>query len=79
MAVLALITGALVAGRDPEIRPAAAIAVAMRNPGLALTMAEANHAPPVVSAVIMGYTAGVALVVSALLWHKRRQTRALGL
>lgn len=35
--------------------------------------------PPVVSAVIMGYTAGVALVVSALLWHKRRQTRALGL
>jgi BASS family bile acid:Na+ symporter len=55
MAVLALITGALVAGRDPEIRPAAAIAVAMRNPGLALTMAEANHAPPVVSAVIMGY------------------------
>ena len=79
MAVLALITGALVAGRDPEIRPAAGIAVAMRNPGLALTMAEANHAPPVVSAVIMGYTAGVALVVSALLWHKRRQTRALGL
>jgi BASS family bile acid:Na+ symporter len=79
MAAFALITGSLVAGRDPAIRPAAGIAVAMRNPGLALTMAEANHAPPVVSAVIIGYTVGVALVVSAVLWRKRRQTRELGL
>ena len=79
MAAFALITGSLVAGRDPAIRPAAGIAVAMRNPGLALTMAEANHAPPMVSAVIIGYTVGVALVVSAVLWRKRRQTRELGL
>lgn len=79
MAILALATGMLVAHGDPEVRPAAAIAIAMRNPGLALTMAEANHAPPVVSAVILGYTAGVALVVSAFLWHRRRQARAMGL
>lgn len=79
MAVFALAIGALVAQRDPEVRPAAAIAVAMRNPGLALTMAEANHAPPVVSAVIMGYTAGVAVVVSAVLWYRRRQARPTGL
>ena len=79
MAILALATGLLVAHGDPEVRPAAAIAIAMRNPGLALTMAEANHAPPVVSAVILGYTAGVALVVSAFLWHRRRQARAMGL
>jgi len=79
MAILALATGTLVAHGDPEVRPAAAIAIAMRNPGLALTMAEANHAPPVVSAVILGYTAGVALVVSAFLWHRRRQARAMGL
>ena len=79
MAALALAMGSLVAGRDPEIRPAAGIAVAMRNPGLALTMAEANHAPPVVSAVIIGYTVGVAVVVSAVLWHQRRQARESGL
>jgi hypothetical protein len=32
-----------------------------------------------VSAVIMGYTVGVALVVSGFLWWKRRQMRAMGL
>jgi len=73
MALLALGTGSLVALRDPEVRPAAAIAIAMRNPGLALTMAEANRAPPAVSAVILGYTVGVALVVSAFLWYRRRR------
>ncbi len=79
MAALALAMGSMVAGRDPEIRPAAGIAVAMRNPGLALAMAEANHAPPMVSAVIIGYTAGVAVVVSAVLWHQRRRARESGL
>ena len=78
MAILALATGALVALRDPEVRPAAAIAIAMRNPGLALTMAEANRAPPAVSAVILGYTVGVALVVSVFLWHRRRRAGDTG-
>jgi bile acid:Na+ symporter, BASS family len=79
MALFALAMGSLFAGRDAEARPAAAIAVAMRNPGLALVIAEANHAPPAVSAVILGYTVGVALVVSGYLWWKRRQMRAIGL
>ena len=69
---------------NPEVRKRIEDTGSITRPGSPealgkLTMAEANHAPPVVSAVIMGYTAGVALVVSALLWHKRRQTRALGL
>jgi BASS family bile acid:Na+ symporter len=79
MAIFALAIGGLLAGRDAEARPAAAIAVAMRNPGLALVIAEANRAPPAVSAVILGYTVGVALVVSGFLWWKRRKMRAMGL
>jgi BASS family bile acid:Na+ symporter len=79
MAIFALAIGSLFAGHDAEARPAAAIAVAMRNPGLALVIAEANRAPPAVSAVILGYTVGVALVVSIFLWWKRRQMRAMGL
>jgi BASS family bile acid:Na+ symporter len=79
MAIFALAIGGLLAGHDAEARPAAAIAVAMRNPGLALVIAEANRAPPAVSAVILGYTVGVALVVSGFLWWKRRKMRAMGL
>lgn len=79
MAIFALAIGGLFAGNDSEARPAAAIAVAMRNPGLALVIAEANHAPPEVTAVVLGYTVGVALVVSVFLGWKRRQMRAIGL
>jgi BASS family bile acid:Na+ symporter len=79
MAIFALAIGSLLAGRDAEARPASAIAGAMRNPGLALVIAEANRAPPAVSAVILGYTVGVALVVSGFLWWKRRKMRAMGL
>jgi BASS family bile acid:Na+ symporter len=79
MAIFALAIGGLFAGNDAQARPAAAIAVAMRNPGLALVIAEANRAPPAVTAVVLGYTVGVALVVSVFLWWKRRQMRALGL
>ena len=79
MTVFALTIGALFAGRDTEARPATSIAVAMRNPGLAMVIANANHAPPAVTAVIMGYTVGVVLVVSAYLWWKRRLAREIGL
>jgi BASS family bile acid:Na+ symporter len=79
MAIFALAIGGLFAGNDAQARPAAAIAVAMRNPGLALVIAEANHAPPAVTAVVLGYTVGVALVVSGFLGWKRRQMRAIGL
>ena len=79
LAIFTLAIGALFAGNDAEARPVAAVAVAMRNPGLALVIAEANRAPPAVSAAIMGYKVGVALVVSGFLWWKRRQMHASGL
>lgn len=79
LSVFALSIGALSAGRDAEVRPAGAIAVAMRNPGLALVIAQANHAQPAVTAAIIGYSFGVGLVVAAFLWWKRRQASAMGL
>ncbi|MEI6301197.1 MAG: hypothetical protein WCR74_07115 [Betaproteobacteria bacterium] len=79
LSVLALATGALFVGRDSEVRSVAAIAVAMRNPGLAMVMANANHAPPAVTATIMGYTLGVALVVTVFLWWQKRRSGTTGL
>jgi BASS family bile acid:Na+ symporter len=69
----ALVIGWVFAWRDPGVRPAAAIAAAMRNPGLALVIATVNRAPPDVTATVIGYALGlgVALVV-ALQWHKWR-------
>ena len=69
----ALLVGEVFAGRDSAVRPAAALAAAMRNPGLALVIATVNKAPPGVAAAIIGYTLGMALVVIAYLqWRKRR-------
>ena len=42
MTLCALAVGAAFAGRDAEVRPAAAVAAAMRNPGLALVIATVN-------------------------------------
>ena len=43
MTVCALAVGAAFAWRDAEVRPAAAVAAAMRNPGLALVIATVNR------------------------------------
>ena len=73
MTLCALAVGAAFAWRDAEVRPAAAIAAAMRNPGLALVIATVNHAPPGVTAAVIGYTLGLAVTIIAFLqWHKRR-------
>ncbi len=72
MTLLALAVGATFAGRDAEVRPAAAIAAAMRNPGLALLIAALNRAPPEVTAAIIGYAIGLAIaIVMFLQWRKR--------
>ena len=69
----ALAVGAAFAWRDPAVRPAAAIAAAMRNPGLALVIATVNGAPPSVTAAVIGYALGLGLtIVGYLQWRKRR-------
>jgi BASS family bile acid:Na+ symporter len=74
MTLCALLVGQAFAGRDSAVRPAAALAAAMRNPGLAIVIATVNNTPPGVTAAIIGYTFGMVLVVIAYLqWRKRRQ------
>lgn len=69
----ALVIGWAFAWRDADVRPAAAIAAAMRNPGLALVIATVNRAPPDVTATVIGYALGLgAALVVALQWHKWR-------
>jgi len=73
MTACALAVGAAFAWRDPEVRPAAAIAAAMRNPGLALVIATVNHTPPAVTAAVIGYALGLGVTIIAFLqWCKWR-------
>ncbi len=72
MTLVALAVGAAFAYRVPEVRPAAAVAAAMRNPGLALLIASLNNAKPAVIASILGYAIGLAIaMVVYLQWRKR--------
>ena len=69
----ALAVGAAFAWRDPAVRPAGAIAAALRTPGLALVIATVNGAPPSVTAAVIGYALGLGLTIVAYLqWRKRR-------
>jgi len=69
------------AGRDSSARPAAAVAAAMRNPGLALLIATRNAAPPDVTAAVFGYALGLAGVIFGFLawrnWSNRVATQKL--
>ena len=72
MTVCALAVGAAFAWRDPAVRPAAAVASAMRNPGLALVIATLNRMPPDVTAAVIGYALGLAVtIIGYLQWRKR--------
>ena len=76
MTIVALAVGAAFAGRDAEVRPAAAVAAAMRNPGLALLIATLNRAPAAVTEAIIGYAIGLAIaIVLYLQWRKRVASR----
>jgi BASS family bile acid:Na+ symporter len=75
LSACALIVGATFAGTDAAVRPAGAVAAAMRNPGLALLIAAVNKLPVAVVASVFGYALGLALVVTAfVLWQGRRRT-----
>jgi predicted Na+-dependent transporter len=77
LTVGALGIGAAFAGRDAAARPTAAVATAMRNPGLALLIAAVNHLPASVTAAVFGYALGAAAVVTAFVVHReRRRPRA---
>jgi BASS family bile acid:Na+ symporter len=73
---LALIVGAVFAGRDREARPAAAVATAMRNPGLALIIAAVNRVPSGVTASVFGYALGAMAVVASYVVLQRRKLRS---
>jgi BASS family bile acid:Na+ symporter len=73
LSACALGVGAAFAGRDADARPAAAVAAAMRNPGLALLIAALNKMPATVVAAVFGYALGAALIVAAFVaWAARR-------
>ena len=74
LTVLSLAVGAALGHRDAQVWPAAAVATAMRNPGLALLIATVNHASPLVVTGIIGYAIGLALAMMAFLQWRRRAT-----
>jgi BASS family bile acid:Na+ symporter len=74
LTVCALFVGAAFAGRDAAARPSAAVAAAMRNPGLALLIATVNHAPSSVTAAVFSYALGAVAVVTAFVaWRGSKQ------
>jgi len=73
LTLCALAIGAAFAWRDADVRPAAAVAAAMRNPGLALVIATVNRVPPDVTASVIGYALGLGVTMVAFVqWSKRR-------
>lgn len=72
----ALAVGAACAGRDVDARPPAAVAAAMRNPGLALLIARLNQADAAVAAVVFGYALGAAVLVAAYVAWQIRSRRS---
>ena len=71
----ALALGAACVWRDRAARPVAAVASAMRNPGLALLIATVNKLPAAVSAAALGYALGGALVITLFVLGMARRGR----
>jgi bile acid:Na+ symporter, BASS family len=76
LSACALLVGAAFAGTDAPVRPAGAVAAAMRNPGLALLIASANKLPAAVIASVFGYALGLALVVTLFVVGRGRRRGA---
>jgi BASS family bile acid:Na+ symporter len=75
LTLCALFAGTMLAGHDASLRPAAAVAAAMRNPGLALLIATRNAAPPDVTAAVFGYALGLTAVIFGFLGWRKRSNR----
>ena len=75
MTAAALAVGMIFAGRHHDVRPAAGVIAAMRNPGLALLIATLNHAPPQVTSSVIGYAFGLAVTIIGFLKWQTRWTR----
>lgn len=73
LSACALAVGAAFAGKDARVRPAGAVAAAMRNPGLALLIATVNKLPVAVVASVFGYALGLALVVAAFVLRRGKR------
>ena len=72
----ALALGAACVWRDRTARPVAAVAAAMRNPGLALLIASVNAMPLGVAVAALSYALGSALTITAFLVVLERVARA---
>jgi BASS family bile acid:Na+ symporter len=77
LSACAILVGTAFAGADAPVRPAGAVAAAMRNPGLALLIATVNKLPAAVIASVFGYALGLTLVVTIFIVTRgRRQSVA---
>jgi len=76
LSACAMLVGAAFAGTDAPVRPAGAVAAAMRNPGLALLIAAANKLPAAVIASVFGYALGLTVVVTLFVVVQARRRGA---
>lgn len=68
----ALAVGHLLGGPDPATRTAVAITSALRNPGLALLVANFNRWPPLIMGTVLAYVlVAVAVVVLYAVWRPK--------
>lgn len=76
---LALASGHALGGPHRSTRTALAVCSAARNPGLALLVATANHAPPAIEAAVLAYlvVSGL-LVVAYVVWRHRGRVSPAG-
>ena len=74
--IAALLGGQLLGGPDPANKPALSVAAAIRQPGIALAIANANLQDKRVSAAILLYLIVSFLVVTAYRLYMRRSHRA---
>jgi len=70
--MLAVAAGHLLGGPEPATRTATAVSSAARNPGLALLVAQLNHASPAITATVLAYLLIAALtLIPYVTWRKR--------
>jgi BASS family bile acid:Na+ symporter len=75
--VIALAAGHALGGPDEDTRRAVAFVSAIKNAGLALLVASANHAPPEVMSTLLAYLFWAAIVVMPyVMWRRRVTPRA---